>query len=387
MKRITSIDFTRGLMMIIMALDHTRDLIHVDSITQNPTNLATTTPFLFFTRWITHLCAPIFVFLSGTSAYLSFKKKNDIRQSRNFLITRGIWLIILEFTIISFGIWFDIKFRILFFQVIAAIGFSFIILSFFLKSSAKTIAITGLIIIFCHNLLDRVPANAGSTLRTIITPLVRPAVYNPTPNFTFFIGYPVIPWCGIMLLGFSCGRLFQWEQTKRKKFFIKAGIITILFFAALRYSNFYGDPAKWSLQKNSVYTFLSFMNVTKYPPSLLFTAVTLGCMCFIVFFSENVNNKFTRVVSIYGKVPLFYYLIHWYVVHSVLIIIMFAQGFHWRDLQFGAFNFGRPQAPNGLPLWGVYIVWISIVIFMYPLCKWYSHYKLSHPETKWLHYL
>src|SRR5258708_18110812 len=158
MKRSNAIDFVRGLVMIIMALDHTRDLIHVSSIVQSPTNLATTTPILFFTRWITHLCAPAFVFLSGTSAYLSFKKKNNPAESKRFLLSRGIWLIILEFTIINFGVWFDIHFRLLFFQVIAAIGFSFIILSLLLKKSIKVIAITGLIIIFGCNLLDYIPA-------------------------------------------------------------------------------------------------------------------------------------------------------------------------------------------------------------------------------------
>lgn len=387
MKRITSIDFARGLVMIIMALDHIRDLIHVHSITQNPLDLSTTTPILFFTRWITHLCAPVFVFLSGTSAYLSFQKRNNVKEMRSFLVTRGLWLIILEFTIVSFGIWFDIKFRILFFQVIAAIGFSFIILSFLLRCSVKTIAIVGLVIIFGHNLLDSVLPATNPVLRAILTPLFSLVGYNITPNFIFFIGYPVIPWCGIMLLGFACGKLFGMQQQKRKSFFIKTGIITLLFFIALRYANFYGDPAEWSSQKNGVYTFLSFINVTKYPPSLLFTAVTLGCMMFMLAFAESVNNRFTKIVSIYGKVPLFYYLIHWYVVHVILLIIMFAQGFNWSELQFGAFNFGRPKAASGLPLWGVYLVWICVVIFMYPLCKQYSRYKLSHPEKKWLHYL
>ena len=137
MKRIDSIDFVRGLVMIIMALDHSRDFMHVDSLTQNPLDLATTTPILFFTRWITHFCAPIFVFLSGTSAYLSIMNRNDVVKSRNFLISRGVWLIFLEFTIINFAIWYDLHFRILLFQVIAAIGFGFIVLSFLLKLPAK----------------------------------------------------------------------------------------------------------------------------------------------------------------------------------------------------------------------------------------------------------
>jgi uncharacterized membrane protein len=387
MKRSSAMDFARGLVMIIMALDHTRDLIHVSSIVQSPTNLATTTPILFFTRWITHLCAPAFVFLSGTSAYLSFKKKNNPAESKRFLLSRGIWLIILEFTIVNFGVWFDVQFRLLFFQVIAAIGFGFIILSLLLKKSIKVIAITGLIIIFGCNLLNYIPPGNTSLLRTIISPLFLPTGYTVTPNFTFFIGYPIIPWLGIMLLGFASGGLFELPPEKRKSIFFKIGIITLALFTLLRFVNLYGDPSKWAIQKKDIFTFLSFINVTKYPPSLLFSLITLSIMFLILSLAERIKNIFTDVVIVYGKVPLFYYLIHWYIVHSILLIILFSQGFHWHDLQFGPFNFGRPKQESGLPLWGVYIVWISVVIFMYPLCKWYGKYKQAHPEKKWLRYL
>jgi uncharacterized membrane protein len=386
-KRINSIDFARGLVMIIMALDHTRDLIHVNSLVQSPTDLATTTPILFFTRWITHLCAPTFVFLSGASAYLSFKKKNNAGESRRFLLSRGIWLIILEFTLVSFGVWFDVHFRLLFFQVIAAIGVGFIILSFLLKKSIKAIAITGFIIIFCCNLLDFIPQSNTSILRAIISPLFFLTGYNVTPQFTFFIGYPVIPWLGMMLLGFASGKLFMLTPEKRKSIFLKTGIAALALFTLIRFVNLYGDPSKWSIQKNSLFTFLSFINVTKYPPSLLFSLITLGLMFIILSLAERIKNIFTNAITVYGKVPLFYYLIHWYIVHSILLIILFSQGFHWNDLQFGPFNFGRPKQESGLPLLGVYIVWISVVIFMYPLCKWYGKYKLAHPEKKWLRYL
>ena len=373
--------------MIIMALDHIRDLMHVTSLTQNPLDPATTTPLLFFTRWITHLCAPVFVFLSGTSAYLSFQKRNDVAAMRRFLVSRGIWLIVLEFTIVGFGIWFDFQFRIFFFQVIAAIGCSFIVLSFLLKVPVKWIAAAGLVIVLGHNLLDLPGALPSSIAGTILTPLFFPVGYNITPHTLFFIGYPVIPWLGIMLLGFAAGPLFLMDPRKKVRRLLLAGTGLLIFFALLRYANVYGDPAPWSLQKNGLYDLLSFLNVTKYPPSLLFTAIMLGCMMFMLAFGESVSNRFTRVVSVYGKVPLFYYIIHWYLVHGTLLVIMRLQGFHWNDLQFGAFNFGRPKAPSGIPLWGVYVVWICLVVFMYPLCKRYSRYKMAHPEKKWLHYL
>jgi uncharacterized membrane protein len=164
MKRINSIDTVRGIVMILMALDHVRDLLHTTSITQSPTDLNTTTPALFFTRWITHLCAPVFVFLSGTSAFISFTNKNNVKDSRWFLLTRGIWLIILEFTLVNFGVWFDIHFSIFLFDVIAAIGFGFIILGLLLKLSSKTIGIIGIAILVLHNLAPLIPFDENSII-------------------------------------------------------------------------------------------------------------------------------------------------------------------------------------------------------------------------------
>ena len=185
MKRIYSIDFARGLVMIIMALDHVRDLMHINSITQSPTNLATTTPVLFFTRWVTYLCAPTFVFLSGASAYISFKNKGNIPQSRRFLLKRGLWLILLEFTIMNFGIYFDLGFHNFLFEVLATIGFGFIILSLLPGQSPKTAGIIGLIIIFCHDLLPLIPFEKGSILKTILSPLFSPALFPVTSQTNF----------------------------------------------------------------------------------------------------------------------------------------------------------------------------------------------------------
>lgn len=387
MKRSTAIDFTRGLVMIIMAIDHIRDLIHIDSLAHDPTDLATTTPFLFFTRWITHLCAPTFVFLSGSSAYLSFKKKNNLRESQRFLLTRGLWLIILEITIVNFGIWFDIQFRQILLQVIFAIGFSFVFLSFLIKYSPKILAVIGLIIIFGGNLLQLLPANNPSVAGLIVGSFFSPNFYVLSTNHVVILGYPVIPWLGIMLTGFAVGKLFELPLTKRKSFFLITGFTAILLFIILRYINVYGDASKWSVQKNNMFTFLSFMNVTKYPPSLLYSLITLGIMFLVLYFSDGVKNKFTEIIMVYGKVPLFYYLIHWYLVHTISLLIIFIQGFHWQDIIFNNMHFARPQQPSGLPLWGIYIVWICVIIFMYPICKWYGRYKLSHPEKRWLSFL
>ncbi|HEY1053602.1 MAG TPA: heparan-alpha-glucosaminide N-acetyltransferase domain-containing protein [Emticicia sp.] len=384
MKRINSIDFTRGLVMVIMAIDHCRDLLHIGI---NPTDLTVTTPFLFFTRWITHLCAPTFVFLSGTSAYLSYKNQNaSLKESQRFMLSRGIWLIILEFTIIGFALWFDFKFRMFFFQVIGAIGLGFIILSFLMKLTPKTILIIGLAIIFGHNLLGLLPFN--ETPYSYFAPLFSFSLFQVTPNTTFAIGYPPIPWLGIMLAGYGMGGLvFNKTQSDRKATLLKLGLGSLALFAIIRFINIYGDPVPWSPQKDAVFTFMSFMNLTKYPPSLLYTLATLGISFIILSVSDGAKNKFIDIMTVYGKVPLFYYLIHWYLIHSIMFVMLYMQGFQYKDFVFGPFQFGRPQQPSGLELGGVYLVWLAVVISLYPLCKWYSNYKAAHKDIKWLRYL
>ena len=386
MNRIRSIDIVRGIVMIIMALDHTRDLIHVDSISEQPTNLLTTTPMLFFTRWITHLCAPTFVFLSGTSAYLSYKSKNDVAASRRFLLTRGIWLFILEFTLVNFGVWFDIHFNVLLFDVIAAIGFGFIILNLLIQASVKTIAIIGLAIIFLHDLAPLVPLAESYVLKKVLTPFFGPAAFPFNGGRLFIMGYPPIPWLGILLTGFAAGPLFENTEKNRRAIFLKAGAISLVFFLVIRGLNIYGDPVPWSSQKNALFTFLSFMNVTKYPPSLAFTLVTLGFMFLMLAAAEGLTNAFARITTVYGKVPLFYFLVHWYIIHPIMFLVVFLQGYGSSDLVFGT-NFGRPKGPSGLHLGWIYLIWLVVVVALYPLCKWYGQYKERHREKRWLRYL
>jgi uncharacterized membrane protein len=387
MKRIYSIDFTRGLVMIIMALDHVRDMMHIHSTTQDPTNLSSTTPALFFTRWITYLCAPTFVFLAGLSAYISFKKRGDVSQNRKFLLKRGLWLILLEFTLVNIGLFADLKFHILIFEVIAAIGFGFIILSLLLNSSLKTIGTIGLIILFFHNLFPVIPFEKDSIWRTVLSPLFIPGAFSINSQTTFIMGYPPIPWLGIMLLGFASGKIFELPGEKRKTTFLKIGLGALLFFIILRFINIYGDPSLWASQKNALYSFLSFMNITKYPPSLLFCLITLGIMFLILAFAENVKSRFINVVSVYGKVPLFYFLVHFYLIHLLLILLLFFQGFHWSDLNFASGTFGRPKgAVSGVALWAIYLIWMTVVCVLYKPCVWFWKYKAAHTYW-WLKYI
>jgi len=387
MKRILSIDFTRGLVMILMVLDHVRDLMHVDSVTIVPTDLSKTTATVYLTRFVTHFCAPIFVFLAGTSAYLSSQNATDKKQSRAFLLKRGLWLILLEFTVVNFGVWFDLGFHLYLFQVIAAIGFGFIVLSFISKLSPKIVGGIGLFIIASHNLLPLIPLEQGSILKTILTPLFSTTAIPITANTVLVMGYPPIPWIGILLAGFGFGMFFNRPQQERKSIFLKIGLISIALFLALRFINIYGDPAPWSAQKSTLFTMLSFINITKYPPSLIFCLLTLGVMFLILAMAEKMENRFTNFVSVYGKTPMFFYLIHWYIIHPLLIIILFIQGFSWAEMDFASGNFGRPKGvESGLSLWAIYLVWITVVGTLYFACRAYGKYKASH-KNWWLKYI
>jgi uncharacterized membrane protein len=383
MQRIRSIDFGRGLVMIIMALDHVRDMMHVDSQMQNPLDLSTTNVLLFFTRWVTHLCAPTFVFLSGVSAWLSLKSKKNQGEARLFILKRGIWLIVLELTLVNFGFWWDIQFRTLITEVIAAIGFGFVMLAVLYDVHPKILIALGLVIVFGHDIMTNM-SNSGF----VFSLLFKPGVFPMGTGRIFLVGYPFIPWLGIMLCGFGCGHLFFRPGYWRKRLLLVMGLSSLALFVILRFVNLYGDPAPWSVQKNATYTILSFLNVNKYPPSLLFTLVMLGIQFIILSIAEEKKGVWMDRISVYGKTPLFYFLVHFYLIHILMFIMLFFQGFHFQDLSFGPGQMGRPKGvPSGIGLGGIYLVWIGVVIVMYPLCRWYGRYKLSHKDNLWLKYL
>jgi len=366
-----------------MALDHVRDLMHVDSA-NSPTNLLTTTPVLFFTRAVTYLCAPAFVFLAGASVYLSFQKQKNISATRSFLIKRGLWLILLEFTLVNFGLFFDAGFHTLIFEVIATIGVGFIVLGLLLHLPARSLGIIGLLIICCHNLSSYISFGKGSILQLLLSPGAIPL----SSGFVFIMAYPPIPWLGIMLVGFATGKLFMLPEEATRKRFLMGGVSALTLFVLLRAINVYGDAAPWSQQKSGAFTFLSFLNVTKYPPSLLFCLLTLGILFLIFAFTRrSPGSRAAGIVSVYGKVPMFYFLIHFYLIHLALLFVLFLQGFGWTDLDFSSGAFGRPKGvQSGLPLWAVYLVWIAVVVILYKPCKWFARYKASH-TYQWLRYI
>ncbi|MCX6215510.1 heparan-alpha-glucosaminide N-acetyltransferase domain-containing protein [Spirosoma sp.] len=390
MKRVTAIDITRGLVMVIMALDHVRDLLHTPALTQNPTDLATTTPAIFMTRWITHLCAPTFVFLSGTSAYLSLRKQNATAETnktaRRFLLKRGLVLILLELTVINFAFWFDIRFQSLMLQVIYAIGGGLVILSVVSKLPAKQVGLIGLMIVFGHNILQLVPAFTNPTAKLLWALFFRTDFFSVSPTFALLVAYPLIPWLGIMLVGYACGQLMERSMEQRKPLLLRIGVGALALFVLLRFLNLYGDPAPWTPQKSGLFTFLSFINVTKYPPSLLYALLMLSLMLVFLAAIDGANNRFTGWLTVYGKVPMFYYILHWYLVHLSMIGMSLLQGYSLADLPSGPLNFGRPPGA-GVSLELVYVVWLGLVVLLYPLCKWYGKYKAAHTEIGWLRYV
>lgn len=388
MKRIHSVDIVRGLVMIIMALDHTRDCLNVSAPTGDPTDLATTTPGLFATRWITHLCAPVFVFLSGTSAFLSIQKTGALAENRMFLLKRGLWLVILNFTLVNFGIFLDPHFGILLSQVIAVIGYCFMGLALMTGFSRRVIAITGLVMLLGHNLLDGVQVGQGTAFQPVWATLMGVGFFKITPGMSYLIVYPVIPWLGIMLLGYACGDWFLQADEQRRKTFLQTALASLALFMLLRTWNIYGDAAHWAPQKDLTFSVMSFLNLTKYPVSLLYSLATLGIMFLALYAFDKVQNRFTDFVTVYGRVPLFYYLAHWFVIHLVASTVFMAQGFHLADFSVKGMGFGRPAtAPNGLDLPGTYLAWLTVVAIMYPLCGWYWRYKSAHKDNAWLRYL
>jgi uncharacterized membrane protein len=393
MKRIPSIDIARGLVMVIMALDHTRDYFHIHAA-QSPTDLTTTTPVLFFTRWITHLCAPTFVFLSGISAWLSLygdpasgaQPPSVLQTRRHFLLTRGLVLIAIEFILVNFGLLFDLRFRIFLFEVIATIGSGLVLLSLLSRLSPKVVMVIACLLFFGHDLVVGIPMPANPVLGFIGSLLFGPGAFPLASGRLLVIAYPVLPWLGIMLAGFCAGRLFTLPMQKRRTLFLRLGVSALALFVLLRLSNWYGDPVRWTTQKNGIFTFLSFMNLSKYPPSLLYSLATLGILLLIFSAAEGRDNAFTRFLLVYGRAPLFYFVVHIYLIHLLMLLMVTFQGYPLSSLDFSSFKFGRPDHA-GLSLGAVYLVWAAVVLALYPLCRWYGSYKARHKEKPWLRYL
>jgi uncharacterized membrane protein len=384
-KRVGSIDLLRGTVMIIMALDHVRGYFHYDAFHYSPTDLTRTTMPLFFTRWITHYSAPVFVFLAGLSAYL-YGLKRTRKELAFFLLSRGCWLVLVEIFIIALFRSFNPGYPYFNLQVIWAIGICMMIMAAIIYLDKKMILAIGALIIVGHNLLDGI--HSPSFLWSV---LHEPGTFH-IGDLTIFVRYPMLPWLGIMALGYYFGHFYSpgYDPEKRQRLLFLLGVEAILFFILLRVGNFYGDAAFWSVQKGFAFSLLSFLNVTKYPPSLLFTLMTIGPALIFLAVTEKPLRRWNAKVAVFGRVPMFYYLAHILLIHILAVIAAGLSGEHWREIT--VLNTPVNDAPAlkgyGFNLATVYIVWILLIILLYPLCALFDRYKKFHqPQKRWLSYI
>jgi uncharacterized membrane protein len=387
--RIESIDLLRGIVMIIMALDHVRDYFHYDAFLYSPTDLNKTSGFLFFTRFITHYCAPVFVFLAGISANI-YGSKRSRRQLSFYLLTRGAWLVFAEFFIITLGWTFNPSYPIFNLQVIWAIGISMIILSAIIYLERQYILLIAVLLISGHNLLDNVHV-PGTGIAAFLWSILHDPADFVIGRFTIFVRYPVMPWIGIMAMGYYFGTLYnsEYDSVKRKKILLSTGLGAIALFIMLRSFNIYGDVAQWSAQKNKLFSFLSFLNVSKYPPSFLYTLITLGPALIFLSLAEKPLNSITEKIAVFDRVLFFYYVIHLYLIHLFAIIGAIISGYDWSAMILSnRVNRTAELKGYGFNLAIVYLVWMTLILLLYPCCKWFDQYKRNNQYTKsWLTYL
>lgn len=383
--RIQSIDLLKGLVMVIMALDHIRDYFHYSAFYFDPTNPNYSTLPIFFTRFITHFCAPTFCFLAGTSAFMVGKRKSKTELS-SFLFKRGLWLVFIEMTIVNFGWYFDVFFRSPGLLVIWSLGISMIVLAAIVHLPMKFILVFSLTLIFGHNLLDTVHYD-GSVLWAIFHEF---KFFKVTNGVEFIVAYPLIPWIAVMALGYYFGAFYNTSYTsnQRKKVFNTIGILALILFLILRFSNLYGDPILYKNYGSLSKDLISFLNPSKYPPSLDYLLMTLGVAFIFLENAEKLKGKVVEFFCTFGRVPFFYYILHLYLIHLLALLFAELAGFGWRTMILEDWVTETTRLRGyGFPLWVVYAVWVAVILILYPLCKKFDIYKQSHKEKWWLSYL
>jgi uncharacterized membrane protein len=385
-KRLESIDVLRGIVIILMTIDHVRDFFGAPG---NPTDPARASAALFFTRWITHLCAPVFFLLTGTGAYLARRHRTTGELSR-FLWTRGLWLIVLELTVLrSFGYQFNVDYRVTMLVILWALGWSMIALSALVYLPPPAVAAIGVAIIVLHNLADGIKAAALGAFGPFWTMLHAQGVVVATPRFLVFAAYPIVPWIGVTAAGYGLGVVFDWSAERRRRFLLRLGVGLALGFVALRAINVYGDPVRWTAQASATRTLLSFLNTTKYPPSLLFLLMTLGPASLLLWLLDRGTPRVLRPALVLGQVPLFYFMLHLPLIHLLAVIVAGVRygQVHWlfESPTLAQYPFTRP------PGWAyslavTYAIWAAVVLMLYPLCVWFAGVRRRRGDW-WLSYL
>jgi uncharacterized membrane protein len=380
--RLESVDIVRGAVMVLMALDHVRDFFGAPGL--NPTNLATTTAALFFTRWITHFCAPVFFLLTGTGAYLSLRRKSKRELSR-FLFTRGLWLIFLELgPLRCLGLQFNFDYHVTLLVVLWALGWAMIVLSALVYLPDSVVTAFGVVMIASHNLLDSVRST-----NPIWTILHAQNVIPATPQHVVLVAYPLIPWVGVTAVGYGLGRIYGWPAARRKLFLARLGVSLTAAFFILRAINVYGDPNRWKVQASAGFTVLSFLNTTKYPPSLLFLLMTLGPAMLCLWALDGRTTRVLRPVLTIGRVPMFYFALHIPLIHALAVLVCYARygQVHWMFESPSLAQFPFTDPPGwGFALPTTYLIWAVVVLALYPLCRWFAGLKQRRSDP-WLSYL
>jgi uncharacterized membrane protein len=378
--------------MIIMALDHCRDYLHFQGKEYSPTNMATTTVILFFTRWITHFCAPVFVFLSGISAHLAGLKRSKAELSK-FLLTRGLWLILTDVLVITFIFTLNPGYNVIVLEVLWATGFGMIVLALLIHAPLGVTACVGCLIFFGHNLLGYLHLPKTGPANTTLTFLLTAFGFVPVDSkHTIAVLYASLPWASAMLLGYVFGSLYRpaADPRRRKQVLLTAGLALTTLFIVLRWLNAYGNPVPWSVQRNAAHTLLSFLNATKQPPSLTYLSMTLGPALILLGLLERINTgaggvkrRLAAICRVYGSVPYFYFIVHFCLIRLINIVLILVFGIDLRSngspLVWQAVNFG-------IPLWAVYLTWVLVVTSLYWPCKWFGDYKRANRKW-WLSYV
>jgi uncharacterized membrane protein len=390
--RVVPIDALRGAVMIIMALDHVRDFVHRGAMSASPTNLATTTPLLFMTRWVTHLCAPTFMLTAGLGAFLLWQRGRTRAELSVFLLTRGVWLMLLELTVMRLAYDFDLGSPYpVFVLVLWVLGLCMVVLAALVWLPIPALVTVSLAVIVLHNTLDGVTADRFGSAAPLWNVLHQPGAFT-VGGTTVFIGYPLVPWIAVMALGFCAGPLFLMERPRRRKILVAIGAAAIVWFIAERAINAYGDPVPWAAQPSPLYTVLSFLNTTKYPPSLDFLLMTLGPAFLLLASLDQPGWKRSNPLIVFGRVPLFYFVVHFYLAHLAAVLLAFlryggsAQAFalHRVPSMGGAAEVFPPGFGESLGV--VYVVWAVIVLALYPVCRWFAELK-ARRRNWWLSYL
>lgn len=385
-QRVEVVDVVRGIIMILMALDHTRDFF--GDAAASPTNLATTTPALFFTRWVTHFCAPTFFLLTGTGAFLS-RRRRGVGDLSRFLVSRGLWLIVLEVTVARFFWQFNLDYRVTLLNVLWALGWAMIALGALVHLPLRAIGGFGLALIMFHNAFDGVTGQGWGSLAPLWTVLHRPNFLLSGPPHTVFVAYPLIPWIGVTAVGYVLGSLWDRPADERQSLLLRLGIGCVVGFLVLRGFNLYGDPVPWTGQARAAMTLVSFLNLNKYPPSLLFLLMTLGPVLLALRALDGYTPPLLQPAHVVGTVPMFYYLAHVLVLH-VIAVVASAARFGTPRPAFESPTLDRfpitqvPGWPASLPV--VYAIWVLVVLALYPLCRWYARLK-RESANPWLSYL